>query len=55
MRKRYLKDFKAKVAIEAVRGEKTLQELKLSRNFLSYGTASLRMRTKGDVLAWNIS
>ncbi len=27
MRKRYLKDFKAKVAIEAVRGEKTLQEL----------------------------
>jgi transposase-like protein len=27
MRKRYLKDFKAKMAIEAVRGEKTLQEL----------------------------
>jgi len=27
MRKRYFKDFKAKVAIEAVRGEKTLQEL----------------------------
>ena len=27
MRKRYVKDFKAKVAIEAVRGEKTLQEL----------------------------
>jgi len=27
MRKRYDKDFKAKVAIEAMKGEKTLQEL----------------------------
>lgn len=27
MRKRYDKDFKAKVAIEAMRGEKTLQEI----------------------------
>jgi transposase-like protein len=27
MRKRYQKDFKAKIAIEALRGEKTLQEL----------------------------
>jgi transposase len=27
MRKRYEKDFKAKVAIEAMKGEKTLQEL----------------------------
>jgi len=27
MRKRFLKDFKAKVAKKAVRGEKTLQEL----------------------------
>jgi transposase-like protein len=29
MRKRYDKDFKAKVAIEAMKGEKTLQELSL--------------------------
>lgn len=29
MRKRYDKDFKAKVAIEAMKGEKTLQELAL--------------------------
>jgi transposase-like protein len=29
MRKRYDKDFKAKVAIEATKGEKTLQELAL--------------------------
>jgi len=29
MRKRYYKEFKAKVAIEAMKGEKTLQELSL--------------------------
>ncbi|GAB1455941.1 hypothetical protein MASR2M48_12480 [Spirochaetota bacterium] len=29
MRKRYDKDFKAKVALEAMKGEKTLQELAL--------------------------
>ncbi|OQB94572.1 MAG: Transposase [Spirochaetes bacterium ADurb.Bin110] len=32
MRKRYDKEFKAKVALEAVKGEKTLEELAITRS-----------------------
>jgi hypothetical protein len=46
MRKRYLKDFKAKVAIEAVRSEKTLQELR------DLGVTRKQIRR---ILSWRLS